>query len=74
MPLGDTEEVSGLLVCLIVIQWIIYQIGLPIFFVTFFYFPGWFLGLSATLYYAYFLVEIGFLKLFFKFRNPRLVD
>ena len=69
----DPEEISNLLVILISIQWVIYAAAIPIFIQDIFYFLGWIIGLLAFLFYAYLLVEVGFLKLFYRFRNARIV-
>ena len=69
----DTEEVSALLVILISIQWVSYGVSLPIFYLELFYYPGWCTGLFGFLFYSYFLIEVGFLKVFYRFRNARLV-
>jgi len=69
----DPEEISNLLVILISIQWVIYAAAIPIFIQDIIYFPGWIIGLLAFLFYAYLLVEVGFLKLFYRFRNARIV-
>ena len=69
----DPEEISDLLVILISIQWVIYAAAIPIFIQDIFYFLGWIIGLLAFLFYAYLLVEVGFLKLFYRFRNARIV-
>ena len=69
----DSEEISNLLVILISIQWVIYAAAIPIFIQDIFYFLGWIIGLLAFLFYAYLLVEVGFLKLFYRFRNARIV-
>ena len=65
---GDTEEVSTFLVILVGFNWIVYLAGLPIFLKDIFYFPGWITSLLGFLYFAYFLIEVGFLKIFY---NPR---
>ena len=69
----DPEEISNLLVILISMQWVIYAAAIPIFIQDIFYFLGWIIGLLAFLFYAYLSVEVGFLKLFYRFRNARIV-
>jgi len=71
---GDTEEISTLLVIIIVIQWLIYAAAIPIFIQDIFYYPGWLFGILAFLYYSYLVIEVGFLKIFFRFRNARIVQ
>ena len=48
--------------------------GLPIFIRNVVYIPGWSLGLTGFLFLSYFLIEIGFLKIFYMFRNQRLTQ
>ena len=71
---GDTEEISALLVTLVLIEWVIYMAALPVFLRDILYYPAWINGLLGFLYLSYFLIEIGFLKIFYGFRNDKLVQ
>ena len=70
---GDTEEVSTLLILIALLEFGIYAAGLPIFLKDILYLPCWSTGLAGFLFYGYFLIEIGFLKVFYGFRNQQLV-
>lgn len=48
--------------------------ALPIFLKDIFYFPGWITGLLGFLYYSYFLIEVGFLKIFYGSRNTQIEE
>lgn len=71
---GDTEEISALFIIIILIQWVVYMGGLPVFLRDIFYVPAWLCGLLGFLFYSYFLIEIGFLKLFYSFQNTELTQ
>ena len=70
---GDTEEVSTLLILIALLEFGIYAAALPIFLKDILYIPCWSTGLAGFLFYGYFLIEIGFLKVFYGFRNQQLV-
>lgn len=63
-----------MLVFIVTLQWIIYMAALPAFIIDAFYFPGWIIGLIGFLFYSYWLVEVGLLKAFYRFRNPRIAQ
>ena len=72
--IADTEEVSTLLILISLVTFIIYAAALPILFDQVFYYPGWTLGLAGLLFYGYFLIEIGLLKVFYQFSNSSIVE
>ena len=48
--------------------------GLPVFLRDLIYFPAWLAGITGFVFYSYLLVEFGFLKVFYGFKNRRLVE
>lgn len=56
------------------VEWIIYMAALPVFVLDLFYYPGWIIGLLGFIFYSYLLVEVGLLKAFYGFRNPRIAQ
>ena len=72
--LGDPDEISSLLVIIIFIQWIFDGASFPLFFKDIMYYPGWIIGITGFIFNSYVLIEVGFLKLFYRFRNRRIVQ
>ena len=72
--LGDPDEISTLLVTIFFIQWLFGSASFPLFFKDIMYYPGWIVGITGFIFNSYVLIEVGFLKLFYRFRNSRIVQ
>ena len=72
---GDAEEISALLLVITTLEWFVFTASIPVFKnVNLFYYPAWIFGFIAFLFYSYLMIEVGFLKCFYRFRNPRVAQ